>query len=137
MTYVVLALISAFFWAFSTFLLKIGLRAADPIFTATIQATIANFFLIVAYIGVHGITKQDHLDFSGLSFIALAGIAGGLSWLFYIQALKYGPLTHVASIEPTNIVFIVILGALLLGEWRIQYFIGAILITLGTCLVTM
>jgi transporter family protein len=137
MTYIVLALISAFFWASSSFLLKIGLRAADPIFSATIHATIANFFLIIAYIGIHGIAKQDHVNFSGLSFIILAGFAGGLSWLFYIQALKHGPLTHVASIEPTNFIFLVLMGGLLLGEWQIQYFIGAILIAIGTCLVTL
>ena len=137
MKYIILALISAFFWAASTLLLKVGLRSADPVFTATIQATIANFFLIAAYIGMHGFSGHDRLDLSGLFFVALAGIAGGLSWVFYIQALKYGPITHVVSIEPTNIVFTVIMCALLLGEWSIQYFIGALLIVLGCCLVTI
>jgi uncharacterized membrane protein len=107
------------------------------VFTATIQATIANFFLIIAYMGMYGISNQERLDFWGLSFVVLAGITGGLSWIFYIQALKYGPITHVVAIEPTNIVFTMLLCALLFGEWNLHYFIGALLIVLGSCLVTI
>lgn len=137
MLYVILALISAFFWAASTVLLKVGLRSADPVFTATIQATIANFFLIIAYISMHGLQGHDRLDFSGLSFVMLAGITGGLSWIFYIQALKYGPVTHVVAIEPMHIVITMLLGALIFGEWNIQYFVGATLIVIGACLATI
>lgn len=137
MLYIILALISAFFWAASTFLLKIGLRSADPVYTATLWATITNIFLIAAYIGMRGFGGHERLDFSGLSFVIFAGVTGGLSWIFYIQALKYGPITHVVSIEPTNIVFTMILCAVLLGEWTIQSFIGAILIVIGSCLATI
>lgn len=137
MSYVILTLISAFFWAASTFLLKVGLRSADPVFTATIQATIANFFLIIAYIGMHGFSGHDRLDFSGLFFVMLAGVTGGLSWIFYIQALKYGPITHVVAIEPAHIVITMLLCAVLLGEWNIQYLVGAILIVIGACLATI
>ncbi len=137
MSYVILTLISAFFWAASTFLLKIGLRTADPVFTATIQATIANLFLIVAYIGMHGFSSQERLDTSSLFFVILAGVTGGLSWIFYIQALKYGPITHVVAIEPVHIVITMLLCALLLGEWNVQYFVGAILIVIGAYLATI
>ena len=44
-------------------------------------------------------------DKKGLLFIALSGIAGATSWLFYFLALKYGPVSKVAPIDKLSVVF--------------------------------
>lgn len=49
-------------------------------------------------------------------FVALSGIAGAVSWLFYFMALKYGKVSQVAPIDKLSVVFAVILGILLFGE---------------------
>ena len=55
-------------------------------------------------------------DKKGLLFVALSGIAGATSWLFYFLALKYGPVSKVAPIDKLSVVFAVILAVILLGE---------------------
>ena len=49
-------------------------------------------------------------------FVALSGIAGATSWLFYFLALKYGPVSKVAPIDKLSVVFAVILAVILFGE---------------------
>lgn len=49
-------------------------------------------------------------------FVALSGIAGAVSWLFYFMALKYGKVSQVAPIDKLSVVFAVILGILLFGK---------------------
>jgi transporter family protein len=51
-----------------------------------------------------------------LSFIALSGIAGASSWLFYFLALKYGKVAQVGPIDKLSVVIAVILAAIFLGE---------------------
>ena len=51
-----------------------------------------------------------------LLFVALSGIAGALSWLFYFMALKEGTVTQVAPIDKLSVVFAVVLAAIIFGE---------------------
>lgn len=48
--------------------------------------------------------------------IALSGIAGATSWLFYFFALKTGNVSQVAPIDKLSVVFSVILAIILFGE---------------------
>ena len=73
----------------------------------------------VAYLGPEG--NFSHMaevlqDKKGLLFVALSGIAGATSWLFYFLALKYGPVSKVAPIDKLSVVFAVILAIILFGE---------------------
>lgn len=137
MIYMLYAFVSAFFTACATIFLKLGLRSVNPLFTATIQTTIAALFLLALFFGKSGHTNY-RFDLPGLLFITFAGIAAALSWLFYIQALNLGPATQVAAIERTNILFIVVLCVLVLGEcWHMKYLVGALLIVFGASLITL
>ena len=51
-----------------------------------------------------------------LLFVALSGIAGALSWLFYFMALKEGTVTQVAPIDKLSVVFAVAIAVLLFDE---------------------
>lgn len=135
--WILFALTSAFFTAIATILMKISLRTSDPILTATVQASIANLFLIVTFLGSRGVVGFK-FELPGIFYLVLAGIAGGLSWIFYAFALQHGAATQVATIERLNIVFIVIMCSFILGEcWHIKYVFGALLVVLGAALITM
>mgnify|MGYP001644363060 CR=1 FL=1 len=54
-------------------------------------------------------------DRKALLFIALSGIAGALSWLFYFMALKEGEVSKVALIDKLS-VFAVILAYIIFHE---------------------
>ena len=61
-------------------------------------------------------------DKKGLLFVALSGIAGATSWLFYFLALKYGPVSKVAPIDKLSVALVVIFGILFLHEklsWQV------------------
>lgn len=49
-------------------------------------------------------------------FLALSGVATGLSWLCYFRALELGPVSAVAPIDKLSFVIAVILGVLILQE---------------------
>ena len=49
-------------------------------------------------------------------FLALSGLATGLSWLCYFRALKLGEASRVAPVDKLSVVFVIVLASLLLGE---------------------
>lgn len=112
------ALLSAFSAAFVSIFGKIGLQGIDSNVATAVRAIIMAVF-IVGVVFVQG--NMSHLpevlnDKKGLLFVALSGIAGATSWLFYFLALKYGPVSKVAPIDKLSVVFAVILAVILFGE---------------------
>lgn len=67
---------------------------------------------------------QVFADKKALLFVALSGIAGALSWLFYFMALKDGTVTQVAPIDKLSVVFAVVIAVLIFGE-RVSFLHGA------------
>ena len=64
---------------------------------------------------------ESNLDSRAWLFIALAGLAGAISWLAYFAALKIGIASQVAALDRLSIAFVFVLGILVLGEhhsWR-------------------
>ena len=65
-------------------------------------------------------------------FLALSGLATGLSWLCYFRALQLGEASRVAPVDKLSVVFVVVFAALFLHEtltW--QHWIGGGLIVAG------
>lgn len=105
------ALLSAVSAAFVSIFGKVGLQGIDSNVATAVRAVIMAVFLI-GVVFVQG--NFSHLaevlqDKKGLLFVALSGIAGATSWLFYFLALKYGPVSKVAPIDKLSVVFAVIL----------------------------
>jgi transporter family protein len=74
----------------------------------------------------------------GIAFLALSGLATGLSWLCYYRALQSGPASRVAPIDKLSVVFVVIIAAVFLGErltWKSG--LGAILVSAGAALMVL
>ncbi|HCD90899.1 EamA family transporter [Mitsuokella sp.] len=112
------ALLSAVSAAFVSIFGKVGLQGIDSNVATAVRSIIMAVFL-VGVVFVQG--NLSHLpdmlnDKKGLLFVALSGIAGATSWLFYFLALKYGPVSKVAPIDKLSVVFAVILAVILFGE---------------------
>lgn len=112
------AVLSAVCAAFVSIFGKIGLSGIDSTAATAVRAAIMAVFLIsVAVFQGHIAAVPSIIAHpKALLCIALSGIAGATSWLFYFFALKTGPVSQVAPIDKLSVVFSVILAMILFGE---------------------
>ncbi len=136
--WLILALLSAFTAALVALFGKIGLKGVDSTLATALRSIIMAAFMVVAAISLgkfKGFTLHS-LDTKAWTFIALAGVAGALSWLFYFSAIKLGNVSAVAAIDRLSIVFVVVLAAIILGEAFTKYTaIGSVLVVIGALLI--
>jgi bacterial/archaeal transporter family protein len=136
MSWIIYALLSAFFAALTSILAKIGIKNVDSNLATAIRTIVIILFAwgIVLYQGTYkGIAKLSSFS---LLFLILSGLATGLSWLFYFRALQMGNASQVAPIDKLSLVITIILAFFLLREKVTLYTIfGAILMSIGAILV--
>jgi transporter family protein len=119
---------------------KIGLEGIDSTTATAVRAVIMAVFLagVVIYQG-----KIENLPLiisnnRALLFIALSGVAGALSWLFYFFALQNGKVSQVVPIDRLSVVFALVFAFLLLGEKvTVNAAIGAFLIVVGAIIIAV
>ena len=116
--WLIYALLSALCAAFVSIFGKVGLAGFDSSAATAVRAVIMALFLIGVVIaeGHAGSLPQVFADTKALGFVALSGIAGALSWLFYFMALKEGAVSQVAPIDKLSVVFAVLLAILIFGD---------------------
>lgn len=116
MTWLIWALFSALFAAATAILAKIGIAGIDSNLATAIRTTVVLVFTwaIAIALGKH----NDMASISGRSwlFLALSGMATGLSWLCYFRALQLGPASAVAPIDKLSVVLVIVFAWLFLGE---------------------
>ena len=130
------ALLSAVFAAATAVLAKLGVEGVDPNLATAIRTSVV---LVFAW-GVAALASPS-LSLRGFSgrtwlFLALSGLATGLSWLCYFRALKLGPASRVAPVDKLSVVFVLVFAASFLGEsltWKTG--LGAALITAGAVML--
>jgi transporter family protein len=138
--WLVFALLSAVSAAFVSIFGKIGLKGIDTNTATALRSIIMAVFLVAvtAFQGKLGQISTIMANKKAFGFIALSGLAGALSWLFYFIALKYGKVSQVGPIDKLSVVFAVILAFLFLGE-KIQGLglLGVVLIAVGAILIAI
>ena len=136
MSWLVYALISAFFGALTAILAKIGIKNIDSNLETAIRTVIILFFAwgIVLF---QGTFKQlSSISRFSLVFLVLSGIATGLSWLFYFKALQLGKVSQVSPIDKLSLVITIILAVFILKEKiSLSIAIGAVLMSIGAVLI--
>ncbi len=112
------ALLSAGSAALVSIFGKVGLNGIDSNAATAVRSIIMAAFLVgvVAVQGNLGNLSTVFADRKALLFVALSGIAGATSWLFYFMALKVGKVSQVAPIDKLSVVMAVILAVVLFGE---------------------
>lgn len=131
-------MLSAVFAALVAIFGKIGLSGIDSTLATAVRSVIMAAFLTIVALALGKASLLSSLNGKLLSFIALSGIAGALSWLLYFSALKQGPASGVAALDRLSVVFVLLFAILALGEhltWKTG--LGAILVTIGAILMTL
>lgn len=136
--WIVLALTSAAFAALVAIFGKIGVAKLDTTLATTVRAVIMAIFLIAASLALGKFQFINEITPKPLLYIALSGIAGALSWLFYFWALKLGPASGVAALDRLSVVFVFIFAVFFLSEsltWKSG--VGVFFLTIGAILMTL
>ncbi len=139
-SWLVFALLSAFFAALVAIFGKIGLQGVDTNLATAIRAVIMAAFL-VGVVALQGRLENLGTVFANhkaLFFIVLSGVAGAVSWLCYFLALRMGDVSKVAPIDRLSVVFAIVFALVFLGEklsWKAG--IGAALMAAGAVILAM
>jgi len=136
MDYRLWALGSAIFAGITAVLAKKGVEGVPSNLALAIRVAVVLVFAVaIAFVtnqaDVRSVTQRQW------TFLALSGVATGLSWLCYFRALKLGPVAKVAPIDKLSFVLAMILGVLFLKEKPApNVWIGAAVIVAGV-LITL
>jgi transporter family protein len=138
MTWLVWSLLSAVFAALTAILAKKGVAGVDANLATAVRTTVVVIFAwLLALLAASPARLQSFSSRTWL-FLALSGIATGLSWLCYFHALQVGEASRVAPIDKLSVVFVIVLSALFLGEkmtWGKG--IGVVLIAAGAIVIAL
>ena len=132
------ALLAALFASLTAIFGKVGVTGVDPDY-----ATLLRVIVIAAFAGVlvlvRGVAQPlTELSPRTLVFLALSGLATGISWLCYYRALSLGQAAQVAPIDKLSIVLVAITGVAFLGEHlSLRNWLGVLLVVVGAVLIGM
>lgn len=136
--WIVLSIVSAAFASLVAILGKIGIAKLDTTLATTVRAIVMAVFLIAASLALGKFQFIHDIESKAFLYIALSGVAGALSWIFYFWALKLGPASGVAALDRLSVVFVLIFAVIFLAEslsWKSAT--GAALIAIGAILMTL
>ncbi|MDR2479111.1 MAG: EamA family transporter [Treponema sp.] len=131
--WIMYALLSAFFAALTSILAKIGIQNINSNL-ATALRTIVVLLMAWTVVFIGG----KHTELAAISpknvlFLALSGLATGLSWLCYYRALQMGEASKVIPIDKFSLVIGMVLAFAVLKETiTVKTIIGGVFITVGT-----
>jgi transporter family protein len=136
MTWVVWALLSAFFAGITAILAKVGVENVDSNLATAIRTTVVvviSWAIAVATVPSAALTLPGRRT---LLFLALSGVATGLSWVCYFRALQLGDASRVAPIDKLSVVFVIVLAGVFLRE-RLTWHqaVGGTLIVAGSLII--
>ena len=89
----VYGILSGVMYALMFIFLRYTTQGVSPLLSATIQMVSISIFLVVACLVQHELTPAVFKALSSAQqapFVLASGITGGLSWIFYMFALKHG-----------------------------------------------
>lgn len=138
--WIIYAFLSAITAALVAVFAKLGLKGIDSTLATTIRSIIMAAFLTLVSLFMRKFQgfSFDMMSSRDWTLIALAGVSGALSWLFYFFALQTGLATRVVVIDRLSIVFVLILAALFLSEplgWKSV--LGGLLMVSGAILISL
>jgi len=138
MTWIGWALLSAVFAAATALLAKVGVAHVDSNLAMALRTSVVLVFAwgIALVLGKQGEIRA--LDRRTCLFLALSGLATGLSWLCYFRALQLGPASRVAPLDKLSVPLVMVFAWLLLGEKLTgPAVVGGLLITAGAVVMVL
>lgn len=121
-------------------LAKLGVQGLDANLATLVRTLVVAAALTVLLLanGQLQLVNLQEAPRTSLIALGLSGIATGVSWLCYFQALKLGPVSRVASIDKLSVVLVALFGVFLLGErLSAAAWLGVVLMAGGAALVAL
>lgn len=129
------ALLAAMFAGITAVLAKAGTKDIEPNLATAIRTTVV-LILTWGIVLAAGTPAWKALSSRATVFLALSGLATGLSWLCYFRAMHLGEASSVAPVDKLSVVFAVALAAIFLGERLVwQHWVGGVLIVAGAVII--
>jgi len=126
------SLLSALFAGATAVLAKVGVEGVDSNLATAIRTTVVLVFAWVIALTTVRPGALGQLSRQTWLFLALSGLATGLSWLCYFRALQLGQASQVAPIDKLSVVFVLVFAALFLREpLTLRSGLGGLLIVAG------
>ena len=138
MSWIIYALLSAFFASLVAIFGKIGVKNVDSNLAVAIRTAIIVVFawgIVWLQGNANDIFKISRHSFI---FIILSALATGMSWLFYYKALQLGEASKVAPIDKFSVALTILLAFIFLGEKpTVGNVTGGLLVIAGILVVAL
>lgn len=132
------AVLSALFAAATAILAKIGIKGINGNVARAVRTVVVVFIAWGIILASGEIREVKMLTRNNLLFLALSGVATGLSWIFYFKALETGNVSKVAPIDKLSVAIAMGLAFLILKEpIDLKTLIGGLLIVAGTIVIIL
>jgi bacterial/archaeal transporter family protein len=132
------ALLSAFFAALTTIFAKIGIENVDANLATALRTVV---ILLIAWglvLAQGNLSQLSTIPPRSAIFLLFSGVATGLSWIFYFQALQLGKTAQVAPIDKSSVVMVILFSAIFLHEpLTAKVILGGVLIAIGTLVLVL
>lgn len=130
------AILSAVFASLTAILGKVGMQGVESNLGTAIR-TVVVLILAWGIVFGRGLQKEiSAIDKKSWLFLALSGLATGLSWLLYYRALQMGSASIVAPIDKLSILVTILFSNIILKEkLGRKSAVGLILLTAGTLIL--
>lgn len=138
MSWLLWAILAAVFAAATALLAKIGVADIDPNLATAVRTTVVVAFTWIIAVSLGSHSGLVHIDKRSWLFLALSGVATGLSWICYFHALSVGPVSKVAPIDKLSVVFVILAAWPILGEaLTARKLVGGALIAAGAIVIAL
>jgi bacterial/archaeal transporter family protein len=137
-SWLIWALLSAVFAAFTAIFAKIGIRDVDSDL-ATLIRTVIITFVLAGFIWVTGKWSNPFaLSTKTWLFLGLSGISTGISWVCYFRALQIGDASKVSPVDKLSLVLVAIFACAFLGErLSVTEWLGVALVAIGVLILAI
>ncbi len=135
MSWIAYALLSAVAAAATAILAKLGVEQVPSTLATALRTVVVVVFAWAIVVAQGQQSAIATLSPRSLTFLALSGVATGISWLAYFHALKIAPAAWVAPIDKLSLPLTVLLAVIVLGEpVRWPAVVGVVLMVVGALL---
>ena len=138
MSWVGWSVASAVFGAITAILAKVGVDGVDSNLAAAVRTGVVLLFTVAVVLA--GSSKGGLAALTGRNwlFLALSGLATGVSWVCYFKAMNQGEASRVDPVEKMSMALVIVIAAIVLGE-RLTWFkgIGGFLILAGAAFIAL
>jgi transporter family protein len=113
LTYAILSALAA---SLIPILGKVGMKGIDSNLATGVRS-VAQMLFVLGVCTIMGLwSKLPSFNKTAWLMTALAGIAGGASWLFYFKAIQLGQVSKVAPLDKLSMPLSIVLAALILRD---------------------